>query len=836
MQQIMVKKKKWLRNTLLVFLFLLILAGIAGNYYVKKHGYRNLGHFISTYWSNKNLASRAEYETLEIKIDPADFAKLEAERNTAIERGMLVKEGNTYVDAKLKHKGKKIKAELRLKGHMTDHLQNKKWSFRIKTKGGDAFMGLKIFSIQHPGTRNYIYEWIYHEMMKEEGIIALNYDFIKVTVNEEDWGIYAVEEHFAQELVDRNERPKGPLLRFNPDMYWQARIAESERRSYKMDFASFNSSFFEAYDDKNTYKDSVILNGYQKAVSLMEQFRNGDLKTSDVFDIKKLAAFHAIIDVVGGHRSLDWSDVKYYYNSETNKIEPVAYESFSVQPTFSICGSNNFTLSSNDDIATYHEKLFSDPVFYREYMKQLLRIGSANWLKKFLNKIDKKLQKKLAVVYTDYAYKNYTPDPYYENIKLIQKIIHPAKGIHAYVSEINGDTLKLSIGGVDALPFQVWRLVIDSNYVSALEPPIIASKQNNGVLNYQTVKFLVPKHMIGKIKAKTKLKLGYNVLGFENIKQAKQMWVDIIPLSTDQFAQGGDGNKPLIEKYTNLEELDCIEKNSIKHLIEFKTGKIILNKNIVIPPGYSVFIKPGTTIDFTNSARIISRSQFIVSGTEENPVTLLSSDATGGGIALLNTAKPSVFTYVVAHNIGQKRPLFESSAAICAYESTVKISNCSFYENNWNDVRVVRGNLEMSNTVFAKTAEDALVIYYSRASINNCSFLNIADDGIESTGSVVRASNINFNNIKSSAVLAKCKTEFFVNNSNISGSAVGITSSDNSHVNAGQISITGCKLGLKANQNGDVFGPSQIAIKNLKESGNQVAQEAEKGSTIKIIK
>jgi hypothetical protein len=828
----MFKKHKKLKIAILVFLLMLLAAALFANYYVKKYGYRNLGHFISSYWSNKSMASDAQFETLEIKISPDDFVKLEEERNLALERGMLVKEGNTYVKAKLKHNGKKIKAELRLKGHMTDHLQDKKWSFRIKTKGGDAFMGMKVFSVQHPGTRNYIYEWIYHEMMKHEDIIALNYNFIKVKVNDEDWGIYAVEEHFAQELVNHNQRPKGPLLRFNPDMYWQARIAEHEKLSYKMDFATFNSTYLEAYDDKNTYKDSVILNGYQKAVSLMEQFRNGNLQTSDVFDIKKLAAFHAIIDVVGGHRSLDWSDVKYYYNSETNKIEPVAYESFSVQPTFSICGSSNFTIASNDGIATYHEKLFSDPIFYKEYIKQLTRIGSKKWLKFFLNSIDKNLQKKLAIVYTDYAYKDYSSEPYFKNIALIQKILDPAKGIHAYINEVKGDSMFLSITGIDALPFEIRSLTVDTTRVLPNNAAIIASKQVRGPLNYQLVKFVLPKQLSGKIAASSKLKLQYTILGQA---AASKKSVDVIPVSTNDFIQSGDLNKPLTENFTNLKELVFIEQNPIKHLIKFKAGKIDLNENIIIPEGYTVVIEAGTTINFVNSARIISNSNFIATGTEENPITFLSVDETGGGITLLNAKSPSHFSYLIAHNIGNKKPVFENSAVICAYGSKVEISNSSFFENNWNDVRIVRGNLVLDNTTFGKTREDALVVYYSNASITNCNFTNIGDDGIEATGSVVRATGLNFVKIKSSAILAKCSSEVYLVNTNIKESKVGIGAKDNSQVNGNQISVTGCELAIKASQSGDVFGPSQIKIKALKQSGNTKSQEADKGSTIKIV-
>src|SRR5688572_17352175 len=118
----MFKKRRKLKIVLLVFAGMAICGGIFANYYVKKYGYRNLWHFVKTYSSNKSKASDAKFETLEIKIGLNDFAKLEDERNKALERGILIKEGNTYVDAKLKHNGKKIKAELRLKGHMTDHL------------------------------------------------------------------------------------------------------------------------------------------------------------------------------------------------------------------------------------------------------------------------------------------------------------------------------------------------------------------------------------------------------------------------------------------------------------------------------------------------------------------------------------------------------------------------------------------------------------------------------------------------------------------------------------------------------------------------------------------
>ena len=64
---------------------------------------------------------------------------------------------------------------------------------------------MKIFSIQHPRTRNYIYEWIFHQALKREGILSLRYKFINVTLNGQDLGVYALEEHFDKRLIEYNK-------------------------------------------------------------------------------------------------------------------------------------------------------------------------------------------------------------------------------------------------------------------------------------------------------------------------------------------------------------------------------------------------------------------------------------------------------------------------------------------------------------------------------------------------------------------------------------------------------------------------------------------------------
>ena len=75
---------------------------------------------------------------------------------------------------------------------------------------------MKTFNLQHPKTRSYINEFIFHKILAEFGFVTLRYDFIRLEVNGEDFGIYAMEEHFEKKLLENNKREEGIIVRF-PD-------------------------------------------------------------------------------------------------------------------------------------------------------------------------------------------------------------------------------------------------------------------------------------------------------------------------------------------------------------------------------------------------------------------------------------------------------------------------------------------------------------------------------------------------------------------------------------------------------------------------------------------
>lgn len=498
-----INKFKLLRN----FILILLLCGCIGFYFsnrfVKTKGFENLGDFISNYQENKSLMDGVEPELIKLDISKADYAFLQEKRQTALDRGIQINEGDSYVACEVDFNDQKIKGELRLKGHMTDHLEGNKWSFRVKTD--EEVMGMYRFSLQNPATRNYAYEWIYHQLLAYEDIIHLKYDFVRLNLNDEDLGIYAVEEHFGQHILRDNNRPKGAILRWNPELYWEQRIDELDGMYMDEGYSNYSSSFPEAYDEGVVKKDPELIKTYQKGAALLESFRRGEKTTAEVFDLVKMARFHAVIDLVGGYHSLDWSDLKFYYNSDTKRIEPVGYESFSVRETVKIAGQR--TPEDYNQVGfNYHDRLFADPIFFAIYIQELERICDEAYFKKFAESIEKELNLKRGILAAEFAYIKFSFQPYYDNIDKIRHNLQMPKAFHAFMEVKTDSIATISLAPVCDYPIEIIALIVDDKDHFQIDAPfVLPPKARDTYAHYFTVNFHHNAKKLKKLKVQAKI-------------------------------------------------------------------------------------------------------------------------------------------------------------------------------------------------------------------------------------------------------------------------------------------------------------------------------------------
>ena len=64
-------------------------------------------------------------------------------------------------------------------------------------------MGFRRIFSSKPITRNHTYEFIFHELLGYVDLINIKYFLVNLFLNDQDLGVYTVEESFSKELIER---------------------------------------------------------------------------------------------------------------------------------------------------------------------------------------------------------------------------------------------------------------------------------------------------------------------------------------------------------------------------------------------------------------------------------------------------------------------------------------------------------------------------------------------------------------------------------------------------------------------------------------------------------
>lgn len=449
------------RRRLLVFAVAVAAVFAAGGWLadrtLKQHRHPGLAVFLKQWWTNYPRSFAVDPPVIELVVKDKGMRALEAVVDRARERGVIMEEGNDYVKGEATVDGATFPIRIRIKGKMTDHVEGRKWSFRVEARDSSRFLGMKRFSLQHPGTRNYLCDWFYHQLMRGEGLIALRYGFCKVTLNGDDLGVYAYEEHFDPGLLEHNGRAPGPIVRFDPDLFWKHRLNGIDGGPKTEDaFGAYQAAALDAYDTGEILKDSVRKAEFERAMALMEAFRRGERKAGEIFDVDRIGRQLAMLDLIGGQQSMDWSDVKFYFDPARERFEPVSYESFSAHPTKQLAAAYRVTgrFSPADDL---HTAFFKDEAIFTSYVHHLQRISRKEYLDSAFAALGPALDTASATLYGEFPYKELDRPVYYDNQLAILRLLDVPQGMHAYTQGFSSDTLTLACVPINALP-----VIIDS--------------------------------------------------------------------------------------------------------------------------------------------------------------------------------------------------------------------------------------------------------------------------------------------------------------------------------------------------------------------------------------
>ena len=318
----------------------------------------------------------AAIPSMAITIEDKEWNKIIATREKALALGRLKE--SKYVNGSLAWAEESSAVKLRLKGDWLDHIEGDRWSFRIKTGKDALFQGMRRFSIQDPFTRKGLFEWLFHRMLKNEQLFYLNYDFAEVVLNGEPKGLYAVEEHFGNELIAKMGRPPGVILKFNEDAYWD--IVHLTKEDLSLDKKTYLKAPIEAYQAKQVKKDAALKAQRDRGAYLLEQFRLGTKKGSEVFDLDQTARFMAVCAVFNARHALRWHNRRWYYNSDSDRLEPIGFDADARK-------LKNPLIDDTFINSAQRSAFILDTVMMRTYIKELERVSQPAFLDAFFDAI-----------------------------------------------------------------------------------------------------------------------------------------------------------------------------------------------------------------------------------------------------------------------------------------------------------------------------------------------------------------------------------------------------------------------------------------------------------------
>lgn len=794
----------------------------------------------------RSLFNINDIPKLVIDIKFKHFKKLREKRNEAIEKGFLIKGTDAFVPASIRMDGKTLRVKLRLKGDLVDHLQGNKWSYRIKIRGDERFMGMKTFSVQHPGTRSFQAQPLLFSVMRENGILTPRYSFVDVTVNGNNIGIMALEEHFTKELLESQQRRESVILKFDESLFWEEWMALKTKGRV---FNNYKNTTIDSFESSRIAGSGILSRHYEVAVGLLRGFVNETLPASEVFDTELMGRFFAVSEFMGARHGVTWNNIRFYYNPITAKLEPIAFDSFR-----KILGSEAFNVISLEEPLAL--RLLKDPEIFAAYkdavnemipeiadgtLQEKLKEKESGYLsilkKEFLflqefpyfrmndqiKSISGILKKERIVtdVATTLHKKDFQPDYRYPAV-IHAYLIKDSNGHYLEIANAVPETVRIksiewsSGTGGRALPFIP---------LSRVAYPVVLPPTRAGALP-------VPRRIYFKsfpVDGTYSLQINAAIEGspYAYKIEARQYYAALekSPLPVSTAAEQLAAHSFLTADMENKQ-------------LKVKQGRWPVKGSLIIPHGFTLTMPSSTTLRFAPAEGLISYGALDFQGTEDGPVLLDAISSKWQGIAVLDAGTTSRWSHVVINNTtGIERPMWELASGTTFYQSDIEMEHCSFSNNQTEDtLNIIRSKFNINGISIKNALSDGLDSDFSDGEINAGYFENIGrygGDGVDLSGSSVIISDSQFRNISDKALSVGEGSSMTADNIIIDMAGTGAASKDGSTLNISNSIIKNSEYaGLITYVKKHAYGSANIHAGKMTFKNNTHPVLSQKGSSI----
>ena len=478
---------------------------------------------------------------ISLEIKPKDYETILKVRKKSLKQNILTKNLEKWVSGILISENISHKIELRLKGIFSDHWSDlNQLSFKVKVKNDSMpIYGQRRFALQAPSTTSYLYEWLFMKALEKEKLLSLGITFVNMKINDNNKGVYALIGQASDVFLKKNNRQSGPIIGFDSELWVKEQIQSTMLDAKKVirPVNSNEDSFWRAsitpiqFSEEKS-KNEINRADLKKAIFLLESFRNGSLKTSEVFDVNQLTKVMAL-RALAGSSEFDWLDTKFYYNKNTGLLEPISKE-IHVDLTRDYKKNYRTWWIDSSKVRDHYFKntdffidtLYKDKNFYEKYLIELNNLSKKKYYSGIINENKKDFEKYKKILSISYPKKKIFSKEQLEITRnRIRDFVDPIQGINTYFKNYENGVLSLNILNLQRLPIKIKALKLNNGKIINLNKEILIDGQKPHVAIEEKLIKINCNFLESCEESKIKDQMiVYNILGQEKAKQ-----VAIIP-------------------------------------------------------------------------------------------------------------------------------------------------------------------------------------------------------------------------------------------------------------------------------------------------------------------
>ena len=564
----------------------------------------------------KGLGEKNDLETLNLDLKFQNYQKLYSKRSEALKNNRLITSEEDFVKATLSTSENSYECEIRLKGDLSDHWDGDKWSFRVKMKMGKMLWGMSRFSLQKPGTRLNTAEWLFQKTLRDEDLIGLKYKFINLRINGKSMGIFALEEHFSKEMIEKNKRREGVIVSFDEYRMWNYLI--DQRKNLDWDDL-YRISDVQTSNSNRVARSEMLSSQKSTAVDLLFQLQKETLEGNNIFSPKRTGKFLALSHLFNAEHGLMYDDMNFYFDPVTCLLEPIGFDAN--------CETNErspysyFTGGSTKK--TWFNHILKSPSIAHSYIFYLNEFSKASYIQKIKEKLaahELKIRRLLLseilgenaseIWYNYNSLLKYDPwESFYLRARRIQNDLSEPKPILCIGKPLKNNSLEITVRNTLKQPVEILGFGSKKSQWNAIE--CINEKKSSSHTNYLPNKSI----FMPAFDFQNTDKLGDLVFELKNFfSQETNSTFQNIALHTKSRIFGltnsalkipipiiSDVNEFKLIPFADNSRLEGVKtRNSFitehNNTLYFKSGTHFVKGDIFIPHDFDAIISPGCSL------------------------------------------------------------------------------------------------------------------------------------------------------------------------------------------------------------------------------------------------